>query len=231
MALLSSRKILGLLLIGGAVSCANPATAVEARPSSSAFTDAQYAQPASRAPRDVFPPWEGAGIYAFGPLLLDLNRQRERWVPGRLTPLADCSTDQVFCLTARRGRNDGLVAYAGPRRCADFRVGDRWRSGEVRTAVLARIEAPAGPVRDHLDYHGRQRPSVLYYLGDGSNPGVVYGYAGAGGVVAIYLGLTRHPDLVGEVRRGLDPATLPQQHRFALTTLDRFAPCRERESS
>lgn len=176
-------------------------------------------------PGNVSAGWEGAGIYAFGPLLLDLNHARERWVPGRTTPLVDCSTEQLYCLTARRGSNLGIVAFVLPRTsCASFRVGESWRNGDVQTSVLARVEPSREPIRDALDYHRRQS-ATLYYLGSGSNPEVVYEYASGSGIVAVYHGLTSHPDLVAEVSRGLNPATLPRQHRNGISTFDRLPPC------
>lgn len=164
-------------------------------------------------------------MYAFGPLLLDLNRRLERFVPGRASRLADCSTEEFFCLTALREGRLGVVAFSGPRRCSDFRVGDSWNVAGVRLSVLARYEPPRTEIRDSVDYH-RQRSWVLYYLGNEDNPAVVYEYAGQSGVVAILHGLTSRPNLVREIRNGLDPATLPAQHRMELSTLDRFAPCR-----
>lgn len=182
-------------------------------------------QPTARASRSAGPAWEGAGVYAFGALLLDLNRGQEGWVPGRTTPLFDCSTEQLYCLTARRGSALGEVAFVLPRTsCASFRVGESWRSGEVQTSVLARVEPSSEPIENALDYHRRQT-ATLYYLGDASNPQVVYEYTSADGIVAVYHGLTTHPELVEEVRRGLNPATLPPQHRGGRSTFDRLAPC------
>lgn len=179
-----------------------------------------------QAVRDFFPPWEGSGVYAFGPLLLDLNHGRERWVPGRTSPLVDCSNEEVYCLTARRGNNLGVVAFAVPRSCGSPAVGDRWSSAEVRTIVLARIEPSNEPIRNAVDYH-RRRTATVYYLGDDSNPRIVYEYTLGNGIVAILNGLTRYPDLVGRVRSGLDPTSLPSSHRDDLSTLDRLAPCRQ----
>ena len=181
--------------------------------------------------RDFFPPWEGAGVYYFGGLLLDLNRRIERWVPGYPSRLTDCSTDELFCLTARQEGARGVVAFAGPRWCSDFRVGDGWSSGNVRTSVLARVERDSQPSREfHLDHH-RYRPRLFFLLGHDSNPEVVYEYHLERGVVRIYLGLSRYADLVGDVRRGLNPETLPREHRHDIGTLDRFAPCRWRRSA
>ena len=146
------------------------------------------ARPLRQEPRDFFPPWEGSGVYAFGPLLLDLNRKGERWVPGSLTPLFDCSNEEVYCLTARRGDYPGVVAFALPRSsCAPPRVGDSWSSGEVRTTVLARIEPSSEPVRDAIDSHTR-RTATIYYLGDESNPKIVYAYSQGSGNGVIYHG-------------------------------------------
>lgn len=180
------------------------------------------------SPRNFFPPWEGAGVYAFGPLLLDFNHHSERFMPEQLTPLIDCSTDEVFCLTSRRGNALGVVAFTAPRRCGNsLAVGDRWRNGDVSTVVLARIEPSQEPIRNSVDYHTR-RATTLYYLGDDSNPRVVYEYTIGDGIVAILHGLTRYPNLVGDIKGGLDPASLPSQYRFRLSTLDRLAACRAR---
>jgi len=179
-------------------------------------------------PRNFFPPWEGSGVYAFGPLLLDFNHHGERFVPGQLTPMIDCSTTEVFCLTSRRGSAVGVVAFAVPRWCgSSIAVGDGWRNGDVNTVVLARIEPSQEPIRNSVDYHTRQTATV-YYLGDESNPRVVYEYTIGNGIVAILNGLNQYPNLVADIRRGLDPASLPLQYRFRLSTLDRLAPCRTR---
>jgi hypothetical protein len=177
-------------------------------------------------PQDVFPPWEGSGVYAFGPLLLDLNHRRERWGPGRSSPLVDCSNDEVYCLTARRGNDFGVVAFAVPRLCGNPAVGDRWSSAEVRTVVLARIEPSNEPIRNPVDYHTR-RTATVYYLGDDANPEIVYEYFLGNGIVAVLNGLIRYPDLVDRVRRGMDPTSLPPQHRYELSTFDRLAQCRQ----
>lgn len=67
---------------------------------------------------------------------------------------------------------------------------------------------------------------MIYYLGGDSNPQIVYEYWGSDGVVAIFHGLNRRPNLVDEVRKGLDPNSLAQPHKMPLSTFDRFAPCR-----
>jgi hypothetical protein len=183
---------------------------------------ARQSQPRAR---DFFPPWEGSGVYAFGWLLLDLNHRRERWVADRTSPLVDCSNEEVYCLTARRGNILGVVAFAVPRSCRTPAVGDIWSSAEVRTIVLAKVEPSNEPVRNAIDEH-RQRTATVYYLGDDSNPEIVYEYTLGNGIVAILNGLRRYPDLVGRIRGGLDPASLPPPHRYELSTFDRLAACR-----
>src|SRR3982751_4276100 len=89
-----------------------------------ATSHASHTAPDRARPREVrnfFPPWEGSGVYAFGPLLLDLNHGRERWIPDRTEALVDCSDDQVYCLTARRNFPLGIVAFVLPRHaCSEF---------------------------------------------------------------------------------------------------------------
>jgi hypothetical protein len=216
-----NEAILMMLLAIGSAVLGKPA---ESTPSRSAREPARQSRPTAR---DFFPPWEGSGVYAFGWLLLDLNHRRERWIAGRTSPLVDCSNEEVYCLTARRGNNLGVVAFAVPRSCGSPAVGDRWSSAEVRTIVLARIEPSNEPIRNAVDYHTR-RTATVYYLGDDSNPRIVYEYTLGNGIVAILNGLTRYPDLVARVRSGLDPTSLPSPHRDDLSTLDRLAPCRQR---
>ena len=178
----------------------------------------------ARAPRDFFPPWEGAGVYVFGPLRIDLNRLREQFNPMAMHRLVDCSTEQLFCLTSRRHDKIGSVmAFVGPRRCSDFKVGDSWSNEDVRTEVLARIRTVQPPLEHHF-----RRSDIVYYLGDGTNPAIVYEYWAGEGVVAVYHGLSSRPDLVNDVRQGLDPRSLPVPYRMSLMTFDRFAPCRFR---
>lgn len=213
------------LVRAGALALAGPVCA----PTVAAALHNQTSDPpaASQRPQDLSPPWEGSGTYYFNGLLLDLNHRVERWVPGYHSTLTDCSTEDLFCLRAEGRAGRGVVAFVGPRWCEDLQVGNGWRVGEMHTVVLARIEREQGPIRNALDLHRRRAP-VVYYLGDESNPKVVYEYIGGSGVVAIIHGLTSYPDLVGDIRRGLNPESLPRQHRMALLTLDRFANCRRR---
>lgn len=202
-----------------------PAVSSQSTESAPSRPARNIARPARHEARDFFPPWEGSGVYAFGWLLLDLNHRAERWVPDRPTPLIDCSNDEVYCLTARRGHNYGIVAFAVPRWCGNLAVGDRWSSAEVRTIVLAKVEPSNEPIRDPIDYHTR-RTGTVYYLGDDSNPRIVYEYVQGGGIIAVINGLTRYPDLVGRIRGGLDPTSLRYPHRDEISTFDRLAPCR-----
>lgn len=218
------------LMVASVAAVLSTAAFGAASPTSPGFSEETPAAVAGRnQPRDFFPPWEGSGVYNFGGLLLDLNRRVERWVPGHYTPLIDCTTDELFCLVARGTSGRGVIGFVSPRRCHDFQVGESWSVGELRTSVLWKVERPPEPIRGYLDYH-RRRPTHFYYLGDDSNPLVLYEYFVGSGVVAIIHGLSSYPDLVGDVRRGLDPETLPPQHRLSLNTLDYFARCRWRQS-
>ncbi len=172
--------------------------------------------------RDFFPPWEGSGVYVFGPIRIDLNRKIELFNPMRGHRLADCSNDEFFCLTSRRGSQPiGAITHiVAPRRCSEINVGDFWVHEGVRTEVLARLERPPS------NTHHFSRPRFDFYLGDESNPGIVYEYWGYEGIVAVYHGLNDHGALVQEVRGGLDPQSLPRTHHMQLVTLDRFAGCR-----
>ncbi|MEA3014955.1 MAG: hypothetical protein QOD42_3500 [Sphingomonadales bacterium] len=203
-----------------------PAASSQSTESSPSRPARDLARPARHRAQDFFPPWEGSGVYAFGWLLLDLNHRAERWVPDRATPLVDCSNEEVYCLTARRGHNYGIVAFAVPRWCGNPAVGDRWSSAEVRTFVLAKVEPSNEPIRNAIDYHTR-RTGTVYYLGDDSNPEIVYEYAQGSGIIAILNGRTRYPDLVGRIRGGMDPASLRSPYRDEISTFDRLAPCRQ----
>jgi hypothetical protein len=175
-------------------------------------------------PRNFFPPWEGSGVFVFGPLLLDLNRRQESYSPTTIRGLKDCSTKTHYCLTSRpKGKVGGEMAIALPIKCADFAIGQSWSIQGVTTTVLG-IERPA---RERLSHHFT-KPDQIIYLGDSSNPEVVYEYWGTSGVVAIYQGLLSHPRLVDDVRAGLNPETLKRGHRMSLITFDRFAPCKGR---
>ena len=186
-------------------------------------TGASRTSPIGQA-RDMFPPWEGSGVYVFYPYRLDLNHGRESWVPTNRNGIRDCTNGEFFCLSARLNNRWGLIHVVAPRRCVrPLAARQQWQVGEVRTKVLAAIRTNDPP----LQMHGR-RPEVIHFLGDDSNPNVVYEYWGAEGIIAIHHGLIGHPNLVSEVRSGFDPFTLPQQHRLALVTFDRFAACRYR---
>lgn len=173
--------------------------------------------------KDFFAPWEGAGVYVFGPIVIDLNRAREVFNPRIVYRLVDCSNEEFFCLTTRRDTKYSIASIMNisvPNRCRALRAGESWEVAGVRTEVLARFATNDAPLSMHVS-----RPDIIYYLGNDANPKVIYEYWGREGVVAVYHGLNDHPSLVTEVRKGLNPESLSSSHRMSLITFDRFAHC------
>jgi hypothetical protein len=121
--------------------------------------------------------------YVFGNYVLDLSTHSEQWHPQYRFPVTDCSTPELFCLTAKPSADSlALINLAWPKTCAPLKIGDTWRVGDVETRVYGKkTNLSLGMPSPHSDDFGD-----TYYIASPQYPKTIYEYSQERGIVAIY---------------------------------------------
>lgn len=154
------------------------------------------------------PAWSERGVFVFGDLVFDFQKQLEVYGPV-VTTLVNCSDETYFCAYA------SYLHIVLPRKCPEFKVGQSWSHAGIKTVVLSVHQEGQETI------HTFVRNIVL--LGSSGFPGVVYEYTRDIGVTGIYVDSSF--DLVAAALSG---GLLPDRIQGAfqnLVTLDHFGQC------
>lgn len=157
--------------------------------------------------------WEGARVFVFDSLILDLNRNLERFVPDRRYAVDDCSTTSLYCLNRTRFGST-LSVFSVPKACREPRIGEVW-GAEVPTKVLAAIGASS----DNGDYRS-------WIISAEGRPNIVFMYRPISGISEYIIAVDSRSNLAGHFERGGSIENVPFKFlRLRIKSFDRLANC------